>query len=102
MSERACENCGASLRGYRSQARCCGGPCRAAASRSRAAERQANAERSHDAAPLEETAQNRTETARAVFDDHDSTVVPLARLATPDEEAEIERVRRKLGTWEAA
>ena len=36
---RVCAHCGTSLDGHRRQARYCGGPCRAAASRTRAAER---------------------------------------------------------------
>jgi len=57
---RTCEHCGTSIDGYRRQARSCGGPCRAAASRARkAAEPPAGVEDPG----REQTAQNRTQRA---------------------------------------
>ena len=82
---RSCANCGTSIDCYRRQARYCGGPCRAAASRARAAERN------HPAAPVvahawtRESAQNRTQR----LPDTDQWT-----LATPAEEALADRLRR--------
>jgi hypothetical protein len=54
---RTCIECGTSIEGYRRQARYCGGPCRAAASRARKAEKAARAVE-HQA--LDQTAPKRT------------------------------------------
>jgi hypothetical protein len=79
---RTCERCGASLDGYRRQARYCGGPCRAAASRARAAEGSNGIVPSPEPSALDESAQKRTEEATWT-------------LATPAEEAIAERLRQK-------
>jgi hypothetical protein len=87
---RACEHCGVSVEGRRRHARYCGGPCRAAASRRRAAESRP------DPAPLveqdhhSESAQKRTE---------EST----AQLATAEQEELIAYFRVKYPElWDAA
>lgn len=55
---RTCAHCGTSIEGYRPQARRCGPPCRAAASRARkAAEASARVERPR----RDQTPQNRTQ-----------------------------------------
>jgi hypothetical protein len=87
---RTCANCGTSIDGYHRQARSCGGPCRAAASRARAAERSNGIVPSPEPSALDESAQKRTEEATWT-------------LATPAEEALAERLRRKFPEmWEAA
>lgn len=58
-----CANCGTSLDGYRPQARHCGGPCRAAASRARAAQTPPVVSPTVTAISGEETAQKRTQQA---------------------------------------
>jgi hypothetical protein len=58
---RICANCSKSLEAYRRQARYCGGPCRAEASRARAAQRQDPTLARDGATRLEETALNRTQ-----------------------------------------
>ena len=83
---RACANCGTSIEGYRARAIHCGGPCRAAASRTRAAERS-NSPRSVAESPaVGETAHNRTQRARDEL---------AWQPASAAEEAEAERLRRK-------
>ena len=87
---RRCQNCRASLDGYRRQARYCGGPCRAAASRARAAERSNGIVPSPEPRALDESAQKRTGEAAWT-------------LATSAEEALAERLRQKFPElWEAA
>jgi hypothetical protein len=81
---RACAHCGTSIAGYRRQARHCGGPCRAAASR---ASRARTAERSNSVVPapepsaLDKSAQKRTQEA-------------TWPLAAPAEEALAERLHQ--------
>jgi hypothetical protein len=87
---RTCERCGASLDGYRRQARYCGGPCRAAASRARAAKRSNSVAPAPEPSVLDQSAQKRTEEATWT-------------LATAAEEALAERLRQKFPEmWEAA
>jgi hypothetical protein len=87
---RACEHCGTSLEGRRRHARHCGGPCRAAAHRGRAAERSKGVVRARERSVLDESAQKRTQDA----------TWPLATLA---EEALAERLCQDYPEmWEAA
>jgi hypothetical protein len=87
---RYCVHCGTSIDGYRRQARYCGGPCRAAASRARAAERSNSVVPSPEPSALDEGAQKRTQEA----------TWPLATLA---EEALAERLCQDYPEmWEAA
>jgi hypothetical protein len=79
---RICALCGTSLDGYRAHARYCGGPCRAAASRARAAERSNSIVRAPRPSGLDESAQKPTREA-------------TWPLATPAEEAVAERLRQK-------
>jgi hypothetical protein len=79
---RVCIQCGVALCGYRRQARYCGGPCRAAASRARIVERSNNASQAREPSVLDESAQKRTDGAW--------------RLATPAEEALAGRLRHRL------
>ena len=60
---RACAHCGGSLDGRRRQAIYCGGPCRAAASRARAAHERPSPIPGTSARAAVETAQNRTQGA---------------------------------------
>ncbi len=60
---RTCANCGTSLDGYRPQAIYCGGPCRAAASRKRAAEKSRNGYAAPEATAPDQSAQKRTQRA---------------------------------------
>ena len=62
---RQCERCGRSIDGRRRQARYCGGPCRAVASRARAARQAETLGHEVGVGRLEETAQNRTHEAPA-------------------------------------
>lgn len=87
---RTCAHCATSLDGYRRQARYCGGPCRAAASRARAAERSSSVVSAPEPSVLDEGAQKRTQEA-------------TWRLATPAEEALAERLHQDYPElWEAA
>jgi len=61
---RTCVQCGVSIAGYRRQARYCGGPCRAAVSRARAAARSTTLMRRVEVGVDRETAQNRTTVPR--------------------------------------
>jgi hypothetical protein len=91
---RRCECCGQTLDGYRRQARYCGGPCRAAASRVRAAERREPVVPVVESSAARESAQKRTQ---------DATWHLEAQLATPAEEALAKRMRRDYPEiWEAA
>jgi hypothetical protein len=86
--------CGASLAGRRRHARYCGGPCRAAASRTRAAERREPVVPVVEPSSARESAQKRTQ---------DATWHLEAQLATPAEEALAKRMRRDYPEiWEAA
>lgn len=80
QSQRSCANCGISIIGYRPQANYCCGPCRAAASRARAAHERPSPTPGAPARAAAETAQNRTH------------VPPGGRgyqMASPAEEARI-------------
>jgi hypothetical protein len=85
-SERTCEQCGRCIKEKRRQARYCGGPCRAASSRAIAARRPQTAPPVIDLPAVRQTAQKRTGDVRDR---------PEWRLATPAEEAEAERLRRR-------
>jgi len=91
---RTCAHCGTSIDGYRSQARYCGGPCRAAASRKRATGRSSAGQLSSEHCAREETAHKRTQTV--------TEVVEWASLPA-DEQDRIERLLVRhadlLGTW---
>jgi hypothetical protein len=91
---RTCQHCGASLEGRRRQAIYCGGPCRAAASRARAAERRQLAAEVAEPSSARESAQKRTRPAPAASE---------WLVAKPDEEALAERLRLTYPElWEAA
>lgn len=87
---RVCAHCGTSLDGHRRQARYCGGPCRAAASRTRAAERSKTVVPAPEPSVLDKSALRHT--AEATWP-----------LATPAEEALAERLAQEYPElWEAA
>jgi hypothetical protein len=91
---RQCECCGQTLDYYRRQARYCGGPCRAAASRARAARRAETPERDPWAVGRQETAPTRT---------HTTTAGLKWSVATGAEEALAERLKRDYPEmWAAA
>lgn len=91
---RVCANCGRSIDGYRRQAIYCGGPCRAAVSRERAAQGSSNTRTAPEPTAPVETAQNRTQRAAHELE---------WRIATGAEEVEAQRLWRKFPEmWEAA
>lgn len=82
---RSCEVCGASLEDRRSHARHCGGRCRAAASRARAAERSNRVAPAPEPSGLNKSAQKPTQPA---------TNAATWTIATVAEEALADRLRR--------
>ena len=64
---RACANCGRSIDDRRRHARYCGGPCRAAASRARAAQRLSGAAPIPEPTASVESAQKRIERATGAY-----------------------------------
>jgi hypothetical protein len=83
---RTCEHCGRSIEHKRRDARHCDGPCRAAASRTRAAERANNAARASEPSLRDKSAQKRTQPA---------TNAATWTIATVAEEALADRLRRE-------
>jgi hypothetical protein len=83
---RTCEHCGRSIEHKRRDARHCDGPCRAAASRGRASERSNSVAPAPDPGVLDQSAQKRT--------GHASDGAEW-QLATPAEEALLERITRE-------
>ncbi len=86
---RRCENCAASLDGRRRQTRFCGGACRAAASRTRAALRPSTPEPNPTVAREDKTARNRTPGAREQVVAQDTTAYADWPLASAAEEARL-------------
>jgi hypothetical protein len=82
---RTCAFCGKSIEDYRPQAIYCGGPCRAAASRARAARAPAHSEPLVKPCPADDTAQKAT---------RDPMLLNAYRNATRAEEARALRLAR--------